>query len=274
MAEQVIAQTPQELQAALPAVEGWSISSDIEIFNRDNLYERIDGAAPLFLENNFQEMTSMEYDRGDDYITIQAYRHATPEDAFGMYASERSADMNFYDGIGGEAQGDDSGLYFFAGNIYVKINASIEGDTIRLIMQEIARGLAEKIDPQANYPALFRSFPTENLVPHSESYITQNYIGHQFLKPAYTAAYNLDGKTVQAFVIDGQTPEGAKQILQDYLNFTKQEADFSGERFLIQDRYNGNIPLLWKGRYLIGVFNDKGEDFSEDIYSFLNKFDC
>lgn len=40
-------------------------------------------------------MTSMEYKKGADYITIQAYRHATPEDAFGMYSSERSSDLEF-----------------------------------------------------------------------------------------------------------------------------------------------------------------------------------
>ena len=86
---QVYSQTPQQIHKAFPAVKGWTISPDIETFNRDNLYERINGAAPLFLENNFQEMTSVVYTSADDYITIQAYRHAAPEDAFGMYASER-----------------------------------------------------------------------------------------------------------------------------------------------------------------------------------------
>lgn len=77
------AQTPDELKSWLPAVTGWTISDEVEVFNPDNLFDRINGAAPLFIENNFREMTSMEYKKGADYITIQAYRHATPEDAFG-----------------------------------------------------------------------------------------------------------------------------------------------------------------------------------------------
>lgn len=28
---------------------------------------------------------------------------------------------------------------------------------------------------------------------------------------------------------------------------------------LVKDRYNGDIPVLWKGRYLIGVYNENGD---------------
>jgi hypothetical protein len=273
MAGQAWAQTPQDLHDDLPLVEGWTISPDIEVFNRDNLYERINGAAPLFLENNFQEMTSLVYTQDDEYITIQAYRHASPEDAFGMYASERSSDMTFYPGIGGEAQGDDYGLFFFAGCVYVKMSASSEGEAIANVFKEIAGGLAEKIDAEAAYPALFASFPEEGLIPYSQSYITQNYIGHEFLKPAYTSNYTFEGKEIQIFVIDGKTAEGAKQILSDYFKFTKQKQDFSEGNLLIKDRYNGNIPLVWKGSYLIGAFDSKGADFPEGIYDLLNQFE-
>jgi hypothetical protein len=269
---QTFAQTPQDLHAALPAIDSWTISPDIEVFNRDNLYERINGAAPLFLENNFQEMTSLVYTQGDDYITLQAYRHATPEDAFGMYASERSPDMTFYPEIGGEAQGDDYGLFFFSGCIYVKMSASGEGETIVNVFKKIAGGLAGKIDANAAYPVIFNSFPVEDMIPHTQSYITQNYIGHEFLKPAYTANYSFNGKEIQAFILNGKTKEGARQILNEYFNFTKQSPDFIEGNILIQDRYNGNIPLVWKDRYIIGAFQDSGEDFPETIYDFLNQF--
>jgi hypothetical protein len=268
---QAFTQTPEALHDALPVIDSWEISPDMEVFNRDNLYERINGAAPLFLENNFQEMTVLVYTRGDDYITVQAYRHTTPEDAFGMYASERSADMTFYQGIGGEAQGDDYGLFFFAGCIYVKMSASSEGESITNAFREIAKGLADKIDANAAYPALFNSFPQEGLIPHTQAYITQNYIGHEFLKPVYTANYNWKETVFQVFVIDGKTQEGARKIISDYFSFTGQPQDFTEGDLLVNDRYNGNIPLVWKGRYIIGAFRDNGEDFPGNIPVFLNQ---
>ncbi|MDR0834909.1 MAG: hypothetical protein LBN93_12155 [Candidatus Symbiothrix sp.] len=272
VAGQTFAQTPQELRDDLPVVEGWTVSPETEVFNRDNLYERINGAAPLFLENNFQEMTSLTYTHGDDYITIQAYRHATPEDAFGMYASERSPDMTFYPEIGGEAQGDEYGLFFFSGGIYAKMSGNGELEDFAPVLKAIAKGLAEKIDANAGYPAILNAFPKEGLIPHSQAYITQNYIGHEFLKPVYTANYTKNESELQVFVIDGKTPEGAQKILSNYFNFTKQPQDFAEGNLLVKDKYNGNIPIVWKGHYLIGAFHDSGDDFSEAIYPFLNQF--
>jgi hypothetical protein len=271
-AGQTYSQTPQELQANLPEVSAWKITPEIEVFNRDNLYERINGAAPLYLENNFQEMTGMEYVKGDDYITIQAYRHATPEDAFGMYASERSSEMTHYPGIGGDAQGDEYGLYFFAGCMYIKMSASNEGEEIASALQAIAKGLAGKIEANPGYPAIINAFPREGRIEYSEAYITQNYIGHEFLKPVYTVNYNRDGRKFQAFVMDGKAPEGAKQSLSAYFKFTNQPQEFAEGNLLVKDRYNGNLPVVWKGQYIIGVFDDGGKDFPAEIYDFLNQF--
>lgn len=252
-----VAQTPQELRSWLPDVEGWSISEKVEVFTPLNLFDRINGSAPLFIENNFREMTAMEYNKGDDYITIQAYRHATPEDAFGMYASERSSDLSFYP-VGAEAQGDDTNIYFYAGSIYVKIWASTSdnaGETLRAI----AKGFADNISPDSQLPEIFFSFEKANRVAHTEAYFTGNYIGHEFLKNVYTVNYNIDGKAWQVFLIDGITEDEARDILVKYFTFTKQPQDFNQGSLLIKDRYNGDIPVVWKGKYIAGIFSENGE---------------
>ena len=251
------AQTPDELKSWLPAVDGWTISEEGEVFNPDNLFDRINGAAPLFIENNFREMTSMEYKKGSDYITIQAYRHATSEDAFGMYSSERSSDLAYLP-IGGEAQGDKTNLYFFAGNMYLKIWSNSAGD-VSGELQTIGKGLAEKIDPNAAYPLAVRLFPKEGKVPYSDSYITSNFIGHEFLRAVYTAKYESNGQSFQLFILDGGSPEGVKEVLTQYMAFTKQPQELKEGELLIKDRYNGDIPSIWKGRYLIGIFNENGD---------------
>lgn len=260
------AQTPGQLKSWLPEIEGWTIADEVEVFTPDNLFNRINGSAPLFIENNFKEMTALEYVRGDEYITIQAYRHGSPEDTFGMYASERSPDMTFY-AIGGEAQGDDTNIYFFAGNIYVKIWAN-DTENAGELLKKIATGFAAKIDPDAAYPAIVHAFPVEGKAPNTEAYITSNYIGHTFLNGVYTANYNLNGQNFQAFIIDAKTEEGAKDMLNKYFDFTKQPKNFTPGRLLITDRYNGDIPALWEGRYVLGVFSESGDIEGAD--SFLN----
>ena len=41
--------------------------------------------------------------------------------------------------------------------------------------------------------------------------------------------------------------------------FTKQPQELKEGELLIKDRYNGDIPSIWKGRYLIGIFNENGD---------------
>ncbi|MDR1415492.1 MAG: hypothetical protein LBI96_06760 [Odoribacteraceae bacterium] len=257
------AQTPAQLKSWLPTVEGWTISENAEVFNPENLFNRINGAAPLYIENNFREMTSLEYTRGDTYITIQAYRHATPEDAFGMYAAERSPDLTAYP-IGGEAQGDDASLSFFAASIYVKMWSNGEdnpGETIR----EIATALARAIDPSPGYPAPLRAFPAAGKAPCSEAYTTANFLGHEFLKNVYSATYRRDGGQYQLFLVDAPDAAAARAILEKYFAFTKQQDPLAEGELLVKDRYNGEIPLLWRGSRVAGVFADAPLPDARDI---------
>jgi hypothetical protein len=262
----VTAQTPDEIISWLPDVNGWKKAESKEVFDPDNLFDRINGAAPLFIENGFREMTTCDYNQGEDYITIQVYRHATPKDAFGMYASERSSDLTFYK-IGGEAHGDNGSLFFFAGPLYVKIRSNQSEAETSKAMQIIAEAIATKAEPDASYPAIIGTFPEKNKIPHSEVYITSNYIGHEFLNKVYVCQYKQGDLIYQLFVIDAGNDGAAKEILNKYFTFSKQPLDFKQGQLLIKDRYNGDIPCLWKGKYLIGIYNenDNAVDNAENI---------
>ena len=271
--QSALAQTPQKLRSMLPEVVEWTIDDEIAVFDKDNLYDRINGAAPLFIENNFCEMTSMQYRKGDDYITVQAYRHATPKDAFGMYASERSSGLEFFP-FAGEAQGDGNNMYFFAGNIYVKMwNSSSENVINELKI--IAEYFSRNIDPEADYPSVAKAFPSEGKKSHSEAYITSSYLGHEFLESVFTTDYSLDGEPYQAFVIEAQNKEQAEETIGKWLTLARQNETPTQGRMIIKDRYNGEIPILWSERYIIGIYNDNEkrmpstDTFLEDILNAL-----
>jgi hypothetical protein len=152
------------------------------------------------------------------------------------------------------------------------MSANTTSEEITNAFKTIAKEMATKIDKNASYPAIFNSFPKDGLIPHTQAYITQNYIGHEFLKPVYTADYNWNDNKIQLFVIDGKTKDGAKKILSDYFDFTKQSQNFTEGNLIVDDRYNGNIPVVWKGQYIVGAFSSNGEKFSEIVYDFLNRF--
>ena len=255
-----IAQTSSDLKAKLPQVMGWTIDETVEIFHSDNLYDRINGAAPGYILFNFKELSCFEYHQngtGDNqpYITIQVYHHATKEDAFGIYASERPSESNFQS-FGSEGYQEGSMLNFFVDVWYVKIESPSSAEGTVNAIRQIALEFGRNINPQPTFPVQLQSFPAENKIPYSELYIPAGFLGHEFLTQAFTANYETSGKKYQLFIIDAGSAEQANAVLTKYFQFTKQTARFREGRLTIKDRYNGDLECQWKGRYIWGIVND------------------
>ena len=271
-AQLTTAQTPDEIKAKLPQITGWTIDDEtLEVFNPNNLYDRINGAAPGFILLGFNELTALEYIKdidGDDlppYISIQVYRHATHEDAFGIYASERPSGSNFI-AIGAEGYQEGSMLNFFVDNLYVKIESPLTDSDVVETVRQIAQEFARNVNPQPAFPAQLQMFPVENKIAHSELYISTGFLGHEFLGNAFTANYDLSGRKYQLFIIDAGSTEQANAMLTRYLQFTRQDLSLSEGRLTINDRFNGNIECLWKGRYILGIVNDSNAPVNvEDV---------
>jgi hypothetical protein len=136
-------------------------------------------------------------------------------------------------------------------------------------MRQIAKGFAAKIAPDASYPNLFKAFPAGDRIKYSETYITSSFLGHNFLNKVYSCKYNKDGKTLQLFAINGQTADGVKEILNQYFAFTKQSAPNLADKFVIADKYNGDIPCKIYGQYLVGIYDESGGNQGADL---LNEF--
>jgi hypothetical protein len=248
------AQTPAQLRACLPEVEGWTVADKVESFTPENLYDRINGAADAFLACNFAEMTQLSYNRenSDTYITIQCYRHDSPPDAYCIYAGERFPEAEFL-AIGAEGYREPQVLNFLSGNVYVKMETHDKSAEAGAAMEKIARTLAGKIDADAALPALLQRLPEANKVERSELYVSQSFLAHKFLHSAYMAQYREDGSEYRRFIIDAGTPEAARQMIREYLAFAKQDAE-PEERTLItiNDRYNGRVDMIWDGAFITG----------------------
>ncbi|MBA4391783.1 MAG: hypothetical protein C0399_12730, partial [Syntrophus sp. (in: bacteria)] len=85
--------SPAAQDFRFPDMPGWKQSGDVQTFSPKTLYEYINGAADLYLASDFEELTVAEYvnDKKASVI-VEAYRHRTPRDAFGIYSQERLPD--------------------------------------------------------------------------------------------------------------------------------------------------------------------------------------
>ena len=268
LAQTAVAQTSEEIKEKLPQIAGWVLNETVEIFDANNLYDRINGAAPGYILFNFNELTCFEYNQKADgenqpYITVQVYRHATCEDAFGIYSSERPSQTDFL-AIGAEGYQEGSMLNFFVDRLYVKIESPSTAEKTAIAVRQIAQEFGRKVNPQPVFPALLQIFPVDHKIARSEMYISSNFLGHEFLGKAFTANYEASGKKYQLFIIDAGNADQAKVTLNRYLQFAKQNLKLREGRLTIRDRFNGDIECLWTGRYILGIVNDSNAAVKDD----------
>jgi len=184
---------------------------------------------------------------------VEAYRHRTEEDAFGIYSQERLPEGNFLS-IGAEGYIDPHILNFVTGRYYVKINSFNTGAEDHEVLQAFAKKMADGSGEKGGLPSLLSAFPAEEKKSHSEKYITRNFLGYPFLHSAFTADYESAGRKFKLFLIDAIKADESKNIIQQYLRQIKNpEKGFNEGRYTLADPHHGTVDLYWKGRYIWGT---------------------
>jgi len=255
----VIPASGSNYHGLFPDLPGWDKPSDIKVYTPDNLWNIIDGAADSYLSYNFEELYTGDYTNSNgNYMSVEMYRHDSPENAFGIYTAEKPSGVTLIK-TGTEAYTGEDFFNFLCGNYYVKIHASENSQVMREAMARLGAEIAKKIGGPTSLPFPLGWFPEEGKIADSESYINTNFLGFSFLQKAFTAQYQSDGKNFTLFIIALQNQDDAKQMLQNYLRYLKQnEQPFEG-RHNINDPYNGTIDVILQGPVLLGIYNCKDE---------------
>ena len=250
-AEPASATGPEQWLAA-PA--GWQPSGKAELYAPESLYKYINGAAESYLSCNFRTLAVQNYQRkGGASATVEIYQHASSADAFGIYSQERPPN-GFFMAIGAEGYGDIITLNFFKGDCYVKITVDGAGKEGPVVLDMFGKAVADRIPGPARFPELVRRLPEGGRKAHTEKYIAQNFLGYQFLRGAYIAEYSLKGQNLQGFVMDCGDAKAAQAAVTRFAfggNAPAGALDAGGKAF--RDKYNGDIQLGWRGRFVWGA---------------------
>ncbi len=237
-----------------PETENWTKTNNPRVYHPENLWDYINGAADSYLAYNFEELTVIEYKKGDDEIVAQLYQHENPNHAFGIYSTERPADANFIDiGIQGYQEG--SILNFLDDKYYIKIYSHNEDKAIQEKVLEIARGMDKKISGESNLPEELVYLPKEGQIPYTTRYIFTDFMGLSFFKSVFKADYSRQDDDFVVFILKHDSPRKCKKQLKAYLKFTHHKGRAKQKAYVIEDPYNGMVYLQWKDNFLWGVLN-------------------
>jgi hypothetical protein len=261
--------------AAAPAAKGEPLEiklaglkpmSDTEFYNADNLFEKIDGRAPAYLNFNFQNLRCRSFSitgTSGSFVDVYEYHFDTPVNAFGMFALERDPKGELLD-FAPDGYASGMGFFFRQGACYVQVMASDQNAKTL----ELAKTLAE--DRAKNLPAdntgldARHCLPVTGLDPASVQFVQDNAQGQAFLKNVFQASYDFAGKKLPFFLMITTTAE-AKAAWKSYLDFSGKYGgtvtalpDVNGAKVFAAEN-SGSFKVIYQRDGEIGGVVDAGD---------------
>ena len=134
-------------EASLPEkTNGWTSLPDYhKVYDRETLYDYIDGGAELYLSYGFRRLTSRRYVReGEPDIVVDLFDMGDSHNAFGVFSHSREVVESRF---GQGSQYTEGLLLFWKGRYYVSVLASPETEASRGAAFDLARRIERTKHP-------------------------------------------------------------------------------------------------------------------------------
>lgn len=232
--------------------------SEITFYGPQTLYKYMDGGADAFLLYDFQMLLHQDLRVRDTDLSIDIFDMSTPENAFGMYASERSPSY-YYIPVGTEGYDNEGILNFLQGPYYVKLAAF--GSGAKGVLDEFAKAISSKIKTDASFPAALDLFPSANRKRHSEQFLLKDPLGHPFLAPSYLVRYDINRQESTLLLSVAVDPAGAQErlkLLSQHFKSTGQcdpAPEFGDGAIRVSNSFEGEAVARAHGHYLVMLIN-------------------
>lgn len=195
-----------------------------EIFGPENLSDKIDGRAELYLAVGFVRLQAQRFGMGRDlksWFEVFDYDMGTALNAFSVYSVQRRSGANPVK-IARFSYDTSNGFYMAHGVHYIEMVASEPTPDLIQAMTAIGKNLAGSLPAsQATIPEL-DLFPKENLQPGSYAFTVSDAFGFSGLDNVMTARYVANGHEFLAFLSNRKSQALAERMVRDYVDFLIQ----------------------------------------------------
>jgi hypothetical protein len=252
--------------------DGWTIIHGPQTYNQKSLFDHVNGQAELFLKYGFEKSVFAIYQNKKDpkdQIEMDIYDMGNAVQAFGVFSRFRNEDRP--GGFGLDSFLDDHSALFYKGKYFVMSYATASNPDL---LRQFSSLISSKITDSSPPPKEISYFPKNGLKPGSIQYFSEGLLGHQFLKRGFQGAYveNAEGKEHKLFLAifkDSQDAVGGLKAYKDDLSKKGKISsinlvEFGTGAFRGEDPYQGNVIVLQKGSYLLGVTGFKKEKDAEN----------
>ncbi len=266
---------PGEVLPATEIVSGWVMEEGIRHFNRDNLFDHINGEAEIYLPYGFEDLATARYadkKNARSGIVADVYRMGSRLDAFGIYSNYRRADDAEKIAAGNEGFVSASQLLFYQDRYFIRLSASGDINPDRNSFVAFAHAVSRNLPVSENPPGELSCLRVDGVKDGSERYIARSLLGYSFLRSGITADAVQDGDKMQVFVVFEGNSKLAREAFDQYGGYLKEsgkEVKLSEERGRVsltaEEPLYQKVYLLQSGRYLVGAVRFKDAVSAEKI---------
>jgi len=233
----------------------------MEKFGPQNLSDKINGKAELYLSAGFKSLESQRFatvTNLDDWLEIFVYRMASQENAFGVYSAQQRDDAVSLD-ICRFGYLTANAVYCVHGPFYLEvIGATAEPATIESARSLVAAFVRDNpVQTQALNTA--NIFPKADLIGDSMVMIAADAFGFEKLDHVYVAEYSINGKRISAYLSERKSSAAAADLAAEYqkflLNFGGKLLDSAGQAPPVRmiEIFETYETIFTRGPYLAGV---------------------
>ena len=260
-----------KLRSLAPA--GYETLSE-EVYLADNLFEKINGKAPLYIEAGFEKLFTQRLinkDRESLWMELFVFDMAALKNAFSVYSVQRRPGVEFLPDMQFGYRTTDS-LYFVHGKYYIEFIASSKSDELLKAMMEVTHNIQTNlpVDKVIEIPEL-TLFPQANLVAGSPKLYLASAFGFEGFTDIFTAQYKLGDETITSFFSKRSDSRDAQLVAKSYYNFLlenggelKPAINKTLEGKVI-DFYDTTEIVSAAGLFVAGIHEAENQQYAENL---------
>ena len=235
--------------------EGLVVLTPVESFGSENLSEKIDGKAELYLSAGFLGLRAQRFaeaGKPEQWLELFVYDMGSRQNAFSVFSTQRRADAEDVT-FAQSAYRTENALFFQQGQFYVEAIGASDQMVERLLA--IGENFVRRHPSEEQELGEVALFPRTSLIPGSIALLAENVFGFDRLNHTYIGRYRFSGTELTAFLAHQQSVEEAKAMASAYHQFLVENGGEDAAMAV-------SIPDAW----LVKVFDTFELVFVHDSY--------
>jgi len=248
-----------------------------EVFGPENLSEKIDGKAELYLSAGFLGLRSQRFaeaGKPEHWLELFVYDMGNRRNAFSVFRTQRRADAREA-AFSSFAYQTENALFFQQGQYYVEIIAASAQMAEEMVA--IAERFIREHPAGADGMSEVALFPRDALVPGSIALLAENVFGFDRLNNTFVARYNLSGTELTAFLAHRESAQEAQELATAYHQFLLENGGGNAalevtipDAYLLQVFDTFELVFVHEN-YLAGVHEADSRALAEELALSLKK---